>query len=98
MACDGTAVEPGSTAIIDPPGPCAGDPTCYESSDFPDASDLTTENSSGLRYSGPSSGLVMNPTNTLADADGDGVPNIADDCNGPDDWVTCNGDTSDDGV
>ncbi len=97
LACDGTAVDMGTPAVINPPSPCAGDPTCYESADFPDSDDLNAMNSSGLRYSGSSGGLVMSPTNVLADADGDGVPDIADDCNGMDDWVTCNNDTDDDG-
>ena len=86
-------------AIIDPPAQCQPDrPDCSLSFDFPEASELTAENSAGLRYSDATGGLVIDRVSSLPDADGDGVPDDADDCPGTPDWISCDGDPSNDGI
>lgn len=87
------------SAVIDPPEQCSPDrPDCSVSSDFPDASDLTAENSQGLRFSSESGALVLDRLTTLPDSDGDGVPDDADDCPGTPDWITCDDDPTNDGI
>ncbi len=86
-------------AVIDPPAQCAPDrPDCSISQDFPVASDLTAENSAGIRYSNETGSLVIDRVTSLPDADGDGVPDDADDCPGTPDWISCDGDPSNDGL
>jgi len=86
-------------AVIDPPTQCsAGRPDCSVSSDFPDASELTPDNSAGLRFSSETGALVLDRFGTLPDADGDGVPDDADDCPGTPDWITCDDDPTNDGI
>jgi hypothetical protein len=95
--------SPGATdsenAIIDPPAQCQPDrPDCSRSFDFPGASELTAENSAGLRYSDATGGLIIDRGSSLPDADGDGVPDDADDCPGTPDWISCDGDPTNDGI
>ncbi len=99
-ACSGGLdAEESQNPIIDPPAQCSGDrPDCSLSEDFPDASDLTPENSAGIRYSNESGALVIDRVSTLPDIDGDGVPDDADDCPGTPDWITCDDDPTNDGV
>ena len=86
-------------ALIDPPEQCSGDrPDCSLSEDFPVAGDLTPENSAGLRYSAAANSLVIDRVSTLPDGDGDGVPDDADDCPGTPDWISCDGDPTNDGL
>ena len=86
-------------AIIDPPAQCSpGRPDCSSSEDFPDAADLTSDNSAGLRYSDETGALVVDRVSALPDADRDGVPNDADDCPETPDWISCDNDPSNDGL
>ncbi len=86
-------------ALIEPPLQCSDDrPDCSISEDYPVASELTPENSAGLRYSEEAGALVIDRVSKLPDEDGDGVPDDADDCPGTPDWISCDGDPSNDGV
>ncbi len=86
-------------AVIDPPAQCAPDrPDCSISVDQPVASDLNAENSAGIRYSNETGSLVIDRVTSLPDADGDGVPDDADDCPGTPDWISCDDDPSNDGL
>lgn len=100
MGCGpGSGAGDQESAIIDPPTECStGRPDCSISQDFPEASDLTEENSSGIRFSTESEGLVIDRVSNLPDADGDGVPDDADDCPGTPDWISCDGDPTNDGI
>jgi hypothetical protein len=92
------AVE-SANEIIDPPTQCSsGRPDCSISQDFPVASDLTADNSAGLRFSDESNSLVIDRVGSLPDGDGDGVPDDADECPGTPDWISCDGDPSNDGL
>lgn len=87
------------SAVIDPPTQCSsGRPDCSVSLDFPEASELTTENSAGIRFSDETGSLVIDRVSTLPDVDGDGVPDDADDCPGTPDWISCDNDPSNDGL
>jgi hypothetical protein len=99
-ACgDGQAAIDSENAIIDPPVQCMPDrPDCSVSQDFPDASDLTVDNSAGLRFSTEAGALVVDRVSSLPDSDGDGVPDDADDCPSTPDWITCDGDPTNDGL
>ena len=91
--------QPSESAIIDPPSQCSPDrPDCSSSGDFPDASDLTPDNSAGIRYSSETGALVVDRAAVLPDSDGDGVSDDADDCPGTPDWITCDGDPTNDGL
>ncbi len=95
----GPDADQNENAIIDPPAQCAPDrPDCSSSLDYPVASDLTVDNSAGLRFSGESGGLVIDRVSELPDIDGDGVPDDADECPGTPDWISCDDDPSNDGV
>ena len=59
---------------------------------------MTAENSAGIRYSNETGSLVIDRVTSLPDDDGDGVPDDADDCPGTPDWVSCDGDPSNDGL
>jgi len=86
-------------AVIDPPAQCAPDrPDCSIGRDFPVAGDLNAENSAGIRYSDETDSLVIDRVTSLPDDDGDGVPNDADECPGTPDWISCDGDPSNDGL
>lgn len=86
-------------ALIDPPAQCSGDrPDCSISEDFPVAAELTPDNSAGLRYSAEAGSLVIDRVSTMPDGDGDGVPDDADDCPGTPDWISCDGDPTNDGL
>ncbi|MGB5694008.1 MAG: hypothetical protein WBM46_00010 [Polyangiales bacterium] len=99
-ACgDGRGAIDSEGAVIDPPAQCSGDrPDCSLSEDFPVAADLNAENSAGLRYSEEAGSLVIDRVTVLPDADGDGVPDDADDCPGTPDWRTCDDDPTNDGM
>ncbi len=91
--------EQSEGAIIEPPAQCSPDrPDCSVSADFPVAADLTAENSAGIRFSAETGGLVIDRMSSLPDADGDGVPDDADDCPGTPDWISCDGDPTNDGL
>ena len=95
----GDGAGPSESAIIDPPAQCSPDrPDCSSAEDFPDASDLTADNSAGLRFSNESGALVIDRVTMLPDSDGDGVPDDADDCSGPGWRTPCDGDATNDGV
>jgi len=95
----GPDADQNENAIIDPPAQCAPDrPDCSSSLDYPVASDLTLDNSAGIRFSGASGGLVIDRVSGLPDIDGDGVPDDADECPGTPDWISCDDDPSNDGV
>jgi hypothetical protein len=95
----GAPSSPSESAIIDPPAQCsAGRPDCSVSFDFPNASELNPDNSAGLRFSPESGALVLDRFGSLPDADGDGVPDDADDCPGTPDWISCDGDPTNDGL
>lgn len=100
VACgESPGASDNENAIIDPPAQCQPDrPDCSVSFDFPEASELTAENSAGLRYSSETGGLVIDRVGLLPDADGDGVPDDADGCPGTPDWISCDGDPTNDGI
>ncbi|MGB5809602.1 MAG: hypothetical protein WBG86_03675 [Polyangiales bacterium] len=85
---------------IDPQRDCEeASPVCSRSLDFPDQSELTPTNSSGLRFSNETGGLVIDRVNALPDGDLDGIPDEADDCPLDDGWrLPCDGDASNDGI
>ncbi len=99
-ACGETqAVVDSENAVIDPPTQCSPDrPDCSISQDFPVGSDLTAENSAGIRYSNETDSLVIDRVTSLPDVDGDGVPDDADDCPGTPDWISCDDDPTNDGL
>lgn len=91
--------EPSESAIIDPPEQCSPDrPDCSLSTDFPVAAELGPDNSAGIRFSDETGALVIDRVSALPDADGDGVPDDADDCPGTPDWLSCDGDPTNDGL
>ena len=100
VACNpGPDANPNESAIIDPPAQCSPDrPDCSSSLDYPVAADLTAENSAGIRFSDETGALVIDRVSALPDGDGDGVPDDADDCPGTPDWISCDGDPSNDGI
>jgi hypothetical protein len=86
-------------AIIDPPAQCSPDrPDCSLSQDFPEAGDLNASNSAGVRFSPETGALVIDRAASLPDGDGDGVPDDADDCPATPDWISCDGDPTNDGI
>ncbi len=94
----------GTSALIDGPTECNPcDPACSVSHDYPTDMDLTPANSSGIEYDPGSGGVQLVPTmggtggGTLTDTDGDGVPDVADDCVGPGWQAPCDGSATDDG-
>jgi hypothetical protein len=96
-------VDPGAldseNAVVDPPSQCSpGRPDCSVSEDFPVGSELNAGNSAGVRFSDDTNSLVVDRVNSLPDADGDGVPDDADDCPGTPDWITCDNDPTNDGL
>jgi len=99
-ACgDGPDATESENAVIDPPTQCSsGRPDCSLSLDFPVAGDLNASNSAGLRFSEESNGLVVDRVGMLPDSDGDGVPDDADECPETPDWISCDGDPSNDGL
>jgi len=93
------AVVDSENAVIDPPAQCSsGRPDCWISEDFPVAGDLNEDNSAGVRYSVGTRSLVIDRAASLPDDDGDGVPNDADNCPVTPDWISCDGDPSNDGL
>ncbi len=95
----GSGAEDTELAVIDPPAQCSGDrPDCSRSEDFPTSEDLNADNSLGIRFSDESNALVVDRVSSLPDVDGDGVPDVADDCPGTPDWISCDDDPSNDGV
>lgn len=88
-----------ANAVIDPPAQCSPDrPDCSVSQDFPTTGDLTADNSAGIRFSPETGALVIDRARLLPDDDGDGVPDDADDCPGTPDWISCDGDPTNDGI
>ena len=78
---------PGIAALVTGPSECNPcDPACAISRDTPSAADLPGR-SSGVEYDPSRGGIAITPgssgTPPLPDSDGDGVPDIADDCVGP---------------
>jgi hypothetical protein len=78
------------------PGQCNPcDPDCVRQASTPNDQDITTENSSNVVYtSGPPAGLTVPFTVddvSMPDSDGDGVPDVADACNGPGFRAPCDG-------
>lgn len=69
----------------DPCNPC--DPRCFGFRDTPTGTDLTPADSSGAEYDPGRGGIrprsTMPITPPLTDTDGDGVPDVADECVGP---------------
>jgi hypothetical protein len=99
VAACGEAPGANESALIDPPAQCsAGRPDCSISQDFPNGSELTADNSAGLRFSAEANALVIDRVRSLPDGDGDGVPDDADDCPGSPDWISCDDDASNDGI
>lgn len=76
---------PGIAALVTGPTECnVCDPTCAVSRDIPDDGDLPGR-SSGIDYDPTAGGIIIEPTAppALTDSDGDGVPDVADECVGP---------------
>ena len=76
-------LDPTTTALVTGPDPCNPcDPRCFVSRDVPGPADVQT----GLQYVAVPGGLTLagSPmiTMPLPDGDGDGVPDVADDCVG----------------
>ncbi len=96
---ESTDASNSENAVVDPPTQCAPDrPDCSVSQDFPEAADLTADNSAGIRFSPETGALVIDRVAVLPDDDGDGVPDDADDCPGTPDWISCDGDPTNDGI
>lgn len=86
-------------ASVQEPAPCGnGDPTCAAALDFPTSADLTVDNSANLGYTTTDGLQLIAGSADLTDADGDGVPDAADDCPGPGWMAPCDGDPSNDGL
>ncbi len=78
--------------------PC--NPDCGIAIDRPNDADLTSSNSSQVEYDPSTGGLIIAGGVTggsLADSDGDSVPDDADECPGPGWRRPCDGDASNDG-
>lgn len=79
-------IVPSPTALIDAVSSCNPcDPRCFVTRDSPEPGDLTTDNSSGVSYDATAGGVTLTsstPPTTLTDTDGDGVPDVADECPG----------------
>lgn len=90
---------PGGTGVS-PPAVCVGgSPTCNRAQDYPTQADLTITNSQNLAFSAVTGGIRLLPGSaSLVDADGDGVPDDADECAGPGWRIPCDGDASNDGI
>ena len=79
---------PGIAALVTGPSECNPcDPACAVSRDVPSAGDLPGR-STGVEYDPGSGGIHIEPLETtgmpdLPDSDGDGIPDIADECVGP---------------
>jgi hypothetical protein len=78
---------PGIAALVTGPSECNPcDPACAVSRDIPSSADLPGH-SSGVEYDPSRGGIAIMPDTTgtppLPDSDGDGVPDVADDCVGP---------------
>ncbi len=99
-ACgEGPGARESAGTVIDPPTQCSPDrPDCSVTQDFPDQSELNAGNSAGIRFSPESGALVIDRVSALPDADGDGVPDDADDCPTTPDWISCDDDPSNDGI
>ncbi|MEM6958723.1 MAG: hypothetical protein AAF645_23780, partial [Myxococcota bacterium] len=74
-------------ALITSPSECNPcNPDCYVTTDRPDGDDLTPENSDNATYDADRGGITIeggtSSTRPLDDADGDGIPDIADDAPG----------------
>lgn len=101
--CASETVSGSSAALITGPTACAAcDPSCVENHDEPEDSELTPERSEDVEYNVGTGGIRITtegvpPTPPLADSDGDGVPDVADDCVGPGAFLaadgSCYGDT-----
>jgi hypothetical protein len=80
-------IEASPTALVTGPDPCnVCDPRCFVSRDVPTAPDLTPGRSMGVSYDPVTGGITLTPGppagGTLPDSDGDGVPDVADQCPG----------------
>jgi hypothetical protein len=85
-ACEGieSYVVRNAAALVTGPSECNPcDPTCAVSRDTPDDADLPGS-STNVDYNPTAGGIVIEPTMPppLADSDGDGVPDVADECVG----------------
>lgn len=94
-------VGPGIAPLVTGPSTCnACDPACAVSRDVPSDTDLPGSSTS-VEYNPAQGGIQLetstDPPPPLPDADGDGIPDIADDCDGPGAFLaadgTCYGDT-----
>ncbi|MGE0790742.1 MAG: hypothetical protein AB7S26_34025 [Sandaracinaceae bacterium] len=78
----------GAQALVTGPAQCEPcDPSCAESIDTPDTADLPGH-STDIVYNASAGGIqldsmMMTTTPPLPDSDGDGIPDVADDCVGP---------------
>ncbi len=101
-ACNGGSpgVGAASEPLIAPPASCSnGDPTCNVAYDYPGSGDLNASNSLNLIWSDSDNAVVLTDNSGgILDADGDGVPDSADDCPGPGWRTPCDGDASNDGI
>lgn len=75
-------------ALIGTPTACNPcNPLCFVTRDTPNDGDLTSGNSSSVSYDSGRGGITLTPTTPvpepLTDTDGDGVPDVADECVGP---------------
>ncbi|HJL16422.1 MAG TPA: hypothetical protein RMH99_12245 [Sandaracinaceae bacterium LLY-WYZ-13_1] len=79
---------PGQAALVSGPTACnACDPACAVDRDVPTDADLTPERSEDAEYDAARGGVAPRAegmaTPALPDTDGDGVPDVADECDGP---------------
>jgi len=88
-------------ALIDGPSECNPcNPDCSVARDYPTDRDIGPGNSTDVSYDPTAPGLVitaMPPPVPLPDADGDLVPDVADECPGPGWRAPCDGSATDDG-
>lgn len=95
---------PTAGALITAPSSCNPcDPRCVSTSDTPTDTDLTPTNSDDVEYDPIDGGVKLTVTGsgmsgTATDTDGDGYPDVADECPGSADFrAPCDGDTTNDG-
>jgi len=90
-------LPPAPAALVTGPSPCNPcNPDCSISTDYPTTGDLTPSTSTNVEYDPSAGGITLRSLGitggSLADSDGDGVPDIADDYpSDPSRWIAGGG-------